>query len=316
MLYIGRRINLGLGKESSRGTLAAPTYTLPTNSFAFNTKTTVKNVNSAMGVIEDTSQQITTKKFGEGSFDFDLEDKAIGLILTAMFGAAPTPSGTTNYTHTFALAETNTHQSLTLAAKDPNIASDFVLSMLDTFELSVAPESLINGSVSFRSKPGVDGSTYSPVLTALGNIFNHSHFTFKVATNLAGLGAASAVNLMGLTFKVNKNAVDFNDLGSITVSNILNQNFSVEGTIDLGYSDQVWRDYMINGDHKAVEIAFTYGVNNSLVFQMPRVSFLGWQVDQGLEKIVSQKLTFKAHRDLANGAPSLAAILKNQVATY
>lgn len=237
-------------------------------------------------------------------------------MLTGVFGAAPSTSGSTNYTHAYTIANTNQHQSLSIRLQDPNINVDFALAMIDKLELSVEPEGIAEYTASFRSKAGVDTTTDVPSFTALGNVFNHSHCVVKLAANTAGLAAASALSLTSLKLNITKNVQDFNDMGSVTLSEIVNKNFVVDGTIELGYSDQVYRDLMLAGSSKAMSITFTYGTNNSLSFTMPKLRFEDWSPKKPTDDIATQSIKLIAQYDAANAASMLSASLKNQVTSY
>ena len=316
--YVGRRGNLGVAKETSRGTPVIPSYWIPYNSLSFDKKAVVVDQEASFGNVADTMSAHIVKKYGEGSFEADLEDKIIGLILTNVLGAAPSSSaGPTNYTHTYTFQNTNQPTSLSLFVQDPNGQTIFPLSMIDKFEIKVEPEGIVKYSVDFRSKAGQDWTTQTASYTSLGNKFLHQHLAFKLADTIGNLAAASALNLRSLSFTVSKNLKDFDDMGTVTPGDILNQNVMVEGSIELGYSDRVYRNYMLNGTYRAMDMTFTYGANNSLQFQLPRVSFRSWEPNKGLDDIATEKIDFKGHYDSTNALQIISTcVLKNQVSNY
>lgn len=317
MKYVGRRSVLGIAKEAVRGTALAPTYYIPNSSISFDQKAVTVDSEGAFNNIADGYEAHVVKKYGEGEFEADLDDKAIGVVLCGVMGAAPVSAGSTNFTHTYSVTNTNTHQSLSVYVGDPNTATLFPRAMVDTFSLSVEPEGIAKYTVGLRSTKGRDWTTLTPDYTALGNKFLHTHSTFKVAANLAALAAASAIDIRSLTFNVTKNVVDFDDIGTVTPADILNQQMGVDGSLEIAYSDQVYRDYMLNGDYKAVEIKFTYGANNYLTIQLPRVSFRSWEASKGLNDIATQTIDFKAFYDAANADNAIDSIvLANQVSSY
>jgi len=315
--YVGRRGNLGVAKETVRGTAVTPTYWVPYNSLSFDKKAIVVDQEASFGNVADTMSAHITKKYGEGSFEADLEDKIIGLILSNVLGAVPSSSGSTNYTHTYTFQNTNQPQSLSLFVQDPNGQTIFPLSMIDKFEIKVEPEGIVKYSVDFRSKAGQDWTAQTANYTALGNKFLHQHLAFKLADTIGNLEAASVLSLRSLTFTVSKNLKDFDDMGTVTPGDILNQSVSVEGSIELGYSDRVYRNYMLDGTYRAMDITLTYGTNNSLQFQLPRVSFRNWEPNKGLDDIVTEKIDFKGHYDSVNALQIISTcVLKNQVSVY
>ena len=135
--FVGRRASLGIAREATRGTFVTPTYWLPYESLKIDDKAIVVDAGGAFAQIEDSMESFVTKKFAEGEIEAILDDKAIGVILSALVGSAPSSSGSTNYTHTFTLANSNQHTSLALMVQDPNSATAFALAMLDSFEISL-----------------------------------------------------------------------------------------------------------------------------------------------------------------------------------
>ncbi|HUX55118.1 MAG TPA: phage tail tube protein [Williamwhitmania sp.] len=313
--YVGRRGSLGAAKEGTRGAATTPALWVTYNSVSFDDKAVVVDSEGAFGQIADTFESYITKKYGEGEFEFDLDDKFIGLILTGIAGAAPSSSaGPTNYIHTYTLANTNQHQSLSLLVQDPNTAKMFRLAMIDKMTITIEPEGLAKCSVGFKSAAGQDWTLVSPVYTALGNKFIHSMLAFKIAAATGDLAAASALNLNRLEFTVTKNVEDFQDLGTATPSDILNKQLQVEGSFEIGFNDNTYRNYMLDGSTKAVEILLTYGTNNSLQIQLPKVRFANWEPNKGLNDIVSEKIEFKGQYDVVNTANVISTlVLANQL---
>ena len=312
--YVGRRGSIGVAKEGTRGTATAPALWVPYNSISFDDKTVTVDSEGAFGQIADTYESYVTKKCGEGEFEFDLDDKFVGLILTALAGASPSTTGSTNYTHTYTLANTNQHQSLSILVQDPNVGRMFRLAMLDKVTFKVAPEGIAKCSVGFRSVAGQDWALQSAVYTALGNKFIHSMLDFKIAANTAGLAAASEIMLKSLELTISKNLEDHQDMGTATPTDILNKQLQVEGNFEIGFNDSTYRNYMLDGSTRAIEITFTYGTSNSLDIVLPKVRFANWEPSKGLDDIASEKIEFKGQYDVANSANVISTlVLKNQL---
>lgn len=316
--YVGRRGSLGVARETTRGTAATPTYSIPYNSISFDDKAVVIDSEGAFGQIADSYESYVVKKYGEGDVEFDLDDKAIGTILAGVAGSAPSSSaGPTNYVHTYTLANNNQHSSLSLLVQDPNLSRMFRLAMIDKFSIKVDPESLAKCTVGFRSAAGQDWATVAPVYTALGNKFIHTMLSFKIATDIAGLAAATPLNLNSVEFNISKNIEDFQDLGTATPSDILNKQLQVDGSFEIGFNDATYRNYMLTPSTKAVEIKLSYGANNYLTIQLPKVRFASWEPNKGLDDIASEKIEFKGLYDVVNTANVISTLtLANQVASY
>lgn len=322
--YIGRLLNLGLGRESSRGVGVSPTYLLPRTKFTFDDKIVQARSVGSLGYLADSEESFVTTKYGQGELEGEVRDKSFGLILYSMLGSLSTSGPTdSSYSHTFTVSNSNQHQSLSFLASDPNTTELYKLVMLDSLELTAELDQILMFNAGFMSKQSVGSSATQATLTA-ENKFTKKHLQFRIASNLAGLGAASTISLKKLTFKVSKNVMLDDVLGTAEPEDILNQQLSVEGELELNYEDETYKNYMKNGTSKAVEIKFvntdaTIGAstNPSLTIQLPKVDFYDWEPDYSNDKIVTQKISFKASRDVSGGNNIISsAVLVNSVASY
>jgi hypothetical protein len=317
MYYVGRRGSLGIAKETVRGQSTTPSYWIPYNSISFDENAVVVDSEGAFGQIADSYESYVTKRYAEGEFEYDLDDKAIGAILCAVAGAAPVSTGSTNYSHAFSLSNTNQHQSLSLLVQDPNLTKMFRLGMVDKFSIKIDPEGLVKCTVGFRSTMAQDYAVQTAVYSALGNKFIHTMAKFKIAADIAGLSAATSLNLKSFELNITKNIEDFQDLGTATPSDILNKQLQVEGSFEIGFNDDTYRQYVMTPTNKAIDLSLTFGTNNSLQIQMPKIRFANWEPNKGINDIASEKIEFKALYDVTNSLqPISTLVLKNQVASY
>jgi hypothetical protein len=313
-IYSGRRGGLGIGIENTRGTAVLPQYAIPYNELSFDNKATKQEIGGAVGNIQTARENVTIKKFSEGSFSADLDDKAIGAILASVFGQLPSTTGSTNYTHTFSVKNSNIHQTLTLLVQDPNVAAKFALGMISSLEITIESEGKVTYTAEFIGKAGEGVEAETLTYTELGNHFLHSDVATKIAADVSGLSSAVALDVVSLTLKIIKNTEEIKLHGSLDVQEIINKDFTVEGSIVLNYTDNTFRDYDINGSNKAIRIALIKGTDNALTFTIPKATFEGWEPSKGLEDAVTQSLTFKGVWSISAGI--ISAELKNQVDEY
>ena len=64
--------------------------------------------------------------------------------------------------------------------------------------------------------------------------------------------------------------------------------------------DDTYRNYMLNGTYRAMEIKLNGGANSVLDLVFPRVDFSQWEPDYTLNEIAQQSVQFKANYDQAN----------------
>lgn len=299
--HVGRRGTLALAKESSRGTgTLTNALWVPRSTISFDDKVTEAREDEGMGVLADSDSKFIVNKMGEGDFESNLDDKSLGLILTSLLGSSPVTTGGPTYAHTFTLNQSNQHQSLSVFYQDPDVARLFSLGVVDSLKITVEQDAIVMFNVAFKSKVGKDYTLQTANFTALGNKFLHQHLVFKTADTVGGLAAASGINLKKLEITISANTKFDNVLGTVEPADILGQQFSVEGSLELNKEDETYRNYMLNGTYKAVDLSFVRAANSSLQFQFPRVDFSEWEQDRNLNEIVSQKVNFKGNYDAAN----------------
>lgn len=305
--FVGRLGNVGIAKEATAGTIVTPTFWVPSNSISFDDKVTTAREEEGLGRIEDSDSNLVTNKFAEGDVEIDMNDYQLGLFLTSLLGDSPTTTGGPTYTHTFAFTNTNTHKSLSIAYQDPDQTKIFPFTMIDGLEITVEPEGIAKAKASFKSRVSRDWATLTPNYTTLGNKFLHQHLVCKTASTIGGLSAATAISLKKLSLKINTNADFDNVLGTVEPEAILNHQFSVEGEMTLYKTDDTYRQLMLGGTYKAMEVTFNRASNSSLTFQMPRVDFTEWEQDRKLDDIVGQTIQFKGNYDAANAAAVISS---------
>lgn len=323
--YIGRLVNLGVGRETTRGAGASPTYNVPRTSFSYDDRIVQARSVGALGKIVDSEEAFVTTKYGQGDLEGEIRMDSFGLFLYAMLGSLSTSGPTDSaYTHAFSIDQSNQHQSLSFVVNDSNTTELYKLIMLDSLEITSELDQVVMYSASFMGKQSVATGLTVPAVTAESK-FTKKHLSFKIASNLAGLSGATAISVKSLTLTINKN-VELDDvLGTAEPEDILNRQLSVEGQITLNYEDETYKNYMKNGTNRAVEIKFTNtddtisggSTNPSLTIQMPKVDFFDWEPDYSLDNIVTQTISFKASRDVsgANDVISTCSLV-NGVASY
>lgn len=323
-LHIGRKYNIGIGKESARGTAVAATYWLPKMDYQIDDKINYAVNNSAVGVIEDANGQDVTSKYAEGSISGRASDTTLGLILLATLGTdTPALVETTAYDHVFSVNESAQHPSLTIAVAGPNESTGYrhALAMIDSLQLDYEVNKYCTYKAGFRANAAASGANTASFSTT-ENVFLPQHATFKVATNLAGLGAASVVSVRKVSLSIKKNVEEDWTIGNLAAVDRINKQFSVEGTVELVYSDRTYIDSILMTDTvKALRIAavntgVTIGAvsNPSLTVDLAAVKLSEVARKTSNNDVTTQTLKFKAFYSLAD-AKMITVTLRNLVAT-
>lgn len=319
--FIGSRVDLGIGKETVRGTAVAPGYWLRPSEFSVDERVIKSLDESSRNLIEDSIDSQVVGKFAEGSFSLPVRDKSFGLLLLSMFGSVADATVETGvYDHTYSVQQSNQHQSLSVHLKEPNTGKDYALAMLTEMEFAVELEKHAMAKFGFRSKGGTSFSRTATYVSE--NIFLPTMGDVRFAANLAGLGAASAIKIRQVSLKVSKNVEDDRALGDANQQDILNRQFQVEGEITLVYDDQSYVTNLNGNTAQALRVDLTNtGVtigstsNPRVRFELAKVLLEEVSRSFGKGDIVLQTLKFKGFYSESDSS-MISAVLRNTVASY
>jgi len=326
---IGSRINLGVAREATRGVCLKPQRWVPWVSFGFDDKVTTKNSEEALGRIEDTHAKDVVEKYAEGDIDGEIRDESIGYFLYSLLGTLTGSVAVVanSYDHTFNLANTNQHQSMTLSTEDPNGDKMFCMAMIDRFAIDAVLGEYARFTSGFISRGSVDTAVDSATGDfEVENKFRSQDIEIKLAANRAGLGAASNLKVQSLNITFEKNLLRKQMLGTVQPDDIINQSFAVEGEFTLPYEDQTYRNLMLANTYNAIQITLTNksttladgaGVYPTITIVLPRCGFMDWSPERPKGELAEQTIGFKAYRDHANSEDSVYSIvLRNDKANY
>lgn len=316
-------MNLGLIKEASRGAGGAPTFWLPRTSFSLDEKAEKVVSEESLGVIDDAHESYVVSRWGEGDIGGEIRDASFGLLLYGLLGTLSSAVlETTAYNHTYTLQQGNSHQSLGITVDDPLTGQDleFRLAMLNSLSIEANLGEIIKFAASYISRPGTDVSR-SATYTA-ENKFTATMARVKIAANLAALDAASVLSIKSAKVNFGKNAMRDHSLGTVTPEEIHNQQFSADGELSLNLEDETYKNYMLDNSYRALRVEFintgvTIGAssNPTLQINFPRVHFYDWEADRANDAIGTQKINFKALRDVSGGNACVSSIVLTNTQT-
>lgn len=319
----GRQINVGIGKETTRGTSVAPGYWYPKLDFDFDDKNEKVMNESGMGVIEKNNAAHITKRWSEGSIQGKIFRNGIAYFLMMLFGQAPTTTTveTTAKKHSFAVAQNNTHLSATLAVKEPNQDLRYALAMLDSFKIDLVVDDYGKFDCSVIAKKSASAS--NTVAYVEDSEFIPKHVVLKLASALAGLtGATGLTDVVSISLEFKKNLAQNQALGNIDLENITNTDFEVSGKLEKYYNDTTFKDYDHGNTHRALRLdlidtdtVIGASTNPSLRFDFAEVVFKNWSKGMGNSDVVTESIEFDALWNLA-AASMVTAELVNDTASY
>lgn len=321
---IGRLADVGVGRESTRGTGVAATLWLPKQTAGFDDVANKVDSALAYGNIGMGNDSYVTHLNSEGELGFDMGDQTIGYFLYAAIGtlnsSGPTDSA---YTHTLTLLNSNQHTSLTLHIKEANVAARrYTRCMVDELTFDLKPDDVVKVTAKLVANPSQD-TVDTPAYTA-ENKFLGRHLTFKLASLASGLAAAAQISVKSLKFTIKNNVVLDHVMGAtVQPEDILNRNFEITGEVEIDYQDRTYVNLMKNGTYNAVRIQLTntdvvIGASTRPTFtlDLSRCHFSAWTVNRNNDEIMSQKFTFTALYDITNSNVINSCTLVNGKAAY
>lgn len=322
MAYIGRLINVGLSKESTRGTAAAAWLFVAKTDFSFKEMAETIADESSIGTIVDSRDVKVIKKSWSGDLSGVVSINEFGYALLSTLGSVTTsPASTGAYEHTFELNESNAIQSLTISINDPvEWDKAYPLACLDSLTINAEEGAYLTYTATFMSKPW-ESATHTVTYAADYQLLARNS-VFKVAANAAWLDAASGVCIKSFEITFTKNLEADYCVWSITPRDFINKQFSVEGSFTAVYAATTYKDYQLAGTKRAIRFEVvdsntTIGAtdNPTLSIDLPLVAFTEWDKTQGNNEVVIETLTFKGLYSIADGAV-VTATLVNTKATY
>lgn len=315
--FVGRRGSLGLALELSRGVGLAPTCWMPFVTMSFFDRANQVAEEQGMGDIDDQDSFYVTMRMGEGEVESQLYDKAFGYILTSLLGAAPSTSGSGTYTHAFTKSDTNVAPTLSLYWTDPNQSLMFTNAVVDSLAISIEPSGIVNYTIGFKSKAAKNWAQLSDDFSSLGEKFLHQHAHVRIGADYSTISSASEVELKAFDMTISRNTVFDEVIGTAEPEDVLSQQLSIEGSMNLNLEDETFKNYMLNGTYRAMQFQLYRSASSNLTLRFPRVSFSEYEPDFTLNEIAKQSINFKANSDRANNRSMIAfAELVNAQSSY
>lgn len=325
---IGRRVQLGVAKETTRGTApGSPSYYLFWNELGIQEK--FENVTDveAQGIIEDSQAETRVRDWAEGPIKLPVTDKSFPLFLLSLLGT-DTPalhSGeSVVYDHVMTVLQNAQHQSLSLYIHDPLAAVDYVHknSLVKKISLDLILKEYIKATIELIGLKGASIGTLSPAQVA-ENRFVPQYVTFKQASTVAGLAGATPLQVKSLKLEIDQNIESDDVLGQTAPRDFLTKEFKVEGTVEVIFQNE--SDFKTNSlanttqamlvDIKNTDVILGTATNPELKIELAKVHFKEFTVARTLHNLVYQTVKFKAVYS-ASDSEMIKITATNTLASY
>lgn len=320
--YIGRLINVWVGIEGTRGTAVSADIRQAKTDFSFEEKAEYVTDEASQWSIVDSVGSYLVKKYGDGDIGMNVSVNSIGYWLYALLGTVSVSEDSTSaYIHSFSLQETNQSPSLTTCIADPVLWDlAFPLTMIESMTLSAEEGQQVTATINVMSKPW--SSTTNTVTYTADYPLLARNSTLKLASNLAWLDGASGVCFKSFEITFEKNLMADYCVGQLEPVDFINQQFSISGSFSATFENDTHRANHLDGTTQAIRIDIedtntTIGASSNprLRFDLAMASLQEFARTQGNNEVVTQTITFKGIRSLADGE-AVSAELVNTVADY
>lgn len=320
--FVNKLVEVGIGRESSRGTAVAPGRWVKNMSVSHDDKKTYIQDDSAMGLIVHANDSVIAEEWSEGEIAGIMSDQFIGYLLLNVLGSvsSATASGESAvYEHTFSLLNSNAHPSLAIEIKNPVEQRKFALAMVESLKIRAEVGKWMEFTVTFKSKKGASAS--NSVSYTAENKFWSKMVTMKLASALAGLGAASETVIRSFEITFDCSLFMEYKLGSTEPNDINNQVLKIEGNIEAMFGAATLKDLFRAGTHQALRLDALsptgIGVAEfpELQIDLAKVAFEEFEKSDGKDDMAMQTLKFSALYSTADSAVA-SAVLTNAKADY
>jgi len=331
MTYVmGEQVQLGLARESVRGTVVAPTTWIPartpTGIVAVVEKAEIKETRGS-GIAGQGSE--ISSIHVEGDLEFNVRNSSIGYIWLSLLGSISTGVTLGAYTHTFTRQLTGPQNpSLALAlAQAGGQDYEYPMVVVDSLELNVPIDDVVNATATLIGQKENEHADYTPafVSDATDALFRNHDVTIKFADTVSGLAAADPICLKEFTLNIANNAKTKMCIGEQYPTDILSVASEITGSFaaDLASAETFYDVYKAGG-YKAMEISMerddmpVLGTSTKypkMVITLDRVSFDKYTPDRPIDDIVGESVDFTAHFDETNSS-AITVVLQNTKANY
>lgn len=236
--------------------------------------------------------------------------KFVYAILGAQDTTEDSPQATVN-SHEFTRADTNLLPLLTVTTNDPTDDElRFAGFGVSKLELSFVKDDFLQYSVEGNGLSKDDPGALTPGYAASNSEFVPWMCTIKLANDVSGLGAASAVEVGELTLALERANTAYHGVGggNLEPTEIIAQKLKVSGSVTKLFQDATYKTWAeADNDYKAVQIQLvdtenTIGAstNPSITIVLPRVSARNWTKELGDEE-ADEKFDILANLDKTEG---------------
>ena len=303
---IGRLTQVSIGREETTyGTKSGQLVDIPVQSISINPTVEVNLNDQAFARIEDNS---IGSKQGKRACELTLTGIVsggfIGQFLMGAFGTLATQDDTpvaNSDTHTFTVLESNAHPSYSIVYKEANGAKMVAGALLQSLKINIIAGEWATYEATFVGKFPV--TTTETITPSIEEYFTSSMAVMKIATNVAGLGASTAIAVDSGSITFTKNLEQHFTWGSNELTRAVNKQLGIEGDFKLLYNDLT--HFAAFDAHTIQSMSITLTTDNyvtgttpySLAITVGAFAIMTHDMPRDNDSLIEQSITWKAQWD-------------------
>jgi len=319
---IGRNLEVGVSVEPTRGTSPAAAEKW-LKLITADLKSMVEHAQdgSSHNNLADSDQRRVTKKWFQGSIDGIMHYDAIGYFLYNLYGIVSSSEvGASVYDHSFSLENAIQHTALSLYVKDGSVNQVALANgMVGTLDLSFATDDYLKAVIDLMAASegsNSDTPSYDTEYDAIGK-----DIVVKISDTEGGLSGAAATKVKSGNIKFDAGLINDFVLGSYNPDDIYNAKMAIEGSLELNYADDTFKDLFESDDAKYMSITITGSqdigtiYNPTITIILNKVQITGWDRSGANDDLVTETIDFKAFYNETDGEQS-TLVLRNLTEEY
>jgi hypothetical protein len=286
--------------------------------------TTIEN-DSAMGRVERVNESALDTRWAEGTLEGKVADASFGYLLAGIFGLPVTTDNADSNAavkdHTFDFAQSNTPKYLTVTVKNPVADKRHALGVIDTLKISGERGQFVQFTADMKAKVGVTAS--STVAYLVGeNEFTMNHVSLKLASNLAGLSGASALDIKKFELNIERKTEPHFPALSPDPTYFTSGDVDVTGEFLIRYNSTLHEDNFLSNLAQSMQLSIVNtdvvigaSARPGVVFTAPQIRLAEFDRSNDLGGIVEATIGIRTELSLSDGY-MLRPVLTNTQASY
>lgn len=314
-ISIGRLGYLGVGIETSPGSVASSTVYLPYTDISLRGHHEPIEVTSAKtSRIMDTSS-VVGKKWGEGDVSIDLDMVNSGYLWKLALGNEAYTAGTPSIHLFYTSVSGNTPKTATLTQNRDTDTEQYLSAAIDELTMEVS-DGLATMSASFMSNFPSD-TAVGAVTSTSGTVLSFKDYTVKFGSDLTTATAATATAINDFSLTIANNIEVIHRSGSADVSTIRNKGLRVTGSYTVFFNSTTDRDAYYSLLKRAMIIDFTGNATESIKIRIPRFRLSEGDISTGIDDFYVIKAEFVAEDVMDSGTATrfIDVIMNNSYAS-